>query len=181
LRSRAIFLYWNERYAEGTVGDDHGASIADSVLTLNVYGAPPEELWPYDIKKFKEKPPESVYAAAKKNVAVSYYRLPSKTDALLALHNGWVVNIGMTVYASMMNVGADGVLPMPTKDDKKDGGHAVCVVGYEMDKHVVVMNSWGTSWADGGFFYMPWAYFFSENVMDDMYIVTSVTEGTPKG
>jgi len=37
------------------------------------------------------------------------------------------------------------------------GGHAVALVGYMADR-VIVRNSWGTQWGDGGFGYASFAY-----------------------
>jgi hypothetical protein len=37
------------------------------------------------------------------------------------------------------------------------GGHAVCMVGYTRT-HLIVRNSWGTGWGDGGFAYASDAY-----------------------
>ena len=52
----------------------------------------------------------------------------------------------------------------------------MCVVGMEKDKHVIIMNSWGTDFGDKGFFYMPWEYYFSNNVESQVFIVELVQE-----
>lgn len=37
------------------------------------------------------------------------------------------------------------------------GGHAMCIVGYdEIKKAMLIMNSWGTEWADEGFIWMKY-------------------------
>ncbi len=46
-----------------------------------------------------------------------------------------------------------GEIPMPIPGDKSDGGHAICVVGYELNARFpgggafLIRNSWGTVWA----------------------------------
>ena len=47
-----------------------------------------------------------------------------------------------------------------TLDDYRRGepaGHAVAIVGYDADG-VIIRNSWGTGWGDGGFKHATWAY-----------------------
>src|SRR5674536_26691 len=51
-----LFIYYNERVMEGTVGTDSGAMIRDGIKTVNAVGACPESEWPYDIARFTEKP-----------------------------------------------------------------------------------------------------------------------------
>jgi len=78
-----------------------------------------------------------------------------------ALAEGQCVTIGMTVYQSMESdaVASTGMVPMPSAHDKPLGGHAVLVVGYDDAKGCyIVRNSWGASWGDQGYFYLPYAY-----------------------
>src|SRR5271165_5268737 len=51
-----LFIYYNERKDDHTVGSDSGATIRESVKAVAKYGACPEVEWPYDIKIFKRKP-----------------------------------------------------------------------------------------------------------------------------
>jgi C1A family cysteine protease len=79
---------------------------------------------------------------------------------VLALSKSPVL-MGMTVYNSFESdsVAKTGVMPMPFKGDKVLGGHAVLAVGYDDSKSVlIVRNSWGASWGDKGYFYMPYAF-----------------------
>src|SRR5256885_1719696 len=67
-----LFIYWNERYVEGTVPFDSGARLRDGIKTLRVIGAAPESDWPYVIEKFREQPPPPSYADAEKSQALQY-------------------------------------------------------------------------------------------------------------
>ena len=43
---------------------------------------------------------------------------------------------------------------------KRDGGHALCIVGYDDSKFggaFEVMNSWGKDWGDGGYFWVKYS------------------------
>ncbi len=62
-----LFLYANERIAEGTLGTDAGAAISDGISSLHTQGVCLENLWPYsdNATQFTKKPPAACYAAAK--------------------------------------------------------------------------------------------------------------------
>jgi C1A family cysteine protease len=63
--------------------------------------------------------------------------------------------------------GKNGMMPLPASNEQVVGGHAVMVVGYNDAKQVfVIRNSWGASWADKGYFYMPYAFITSNNCSD---------------
>src|SRR5665648_1279940 len=67
-----LFIYYNERVMEGTVGTDSGAMIRDGIKTVNAVGACPESEWPYDIARFPEKPSDACYADAATHRALQY-------------------------------------------------------------------------------------------------------------
>ena len=46
------------------------------------------------------------------------------------------------------------------------GGHATPIVGYDDTKKAfLVQNSWGTSWGNKGFYYMPYSVFMSTKIV----------------
>jgi C1A family cysteine protease len=48
---------------------------------------------------------------------------------------------------------------MPAPTDRCVGGHAVLVVGYDLNaKTFKVRNSWGNSWGQAGYFTLPFDY-----------------------
>jgi C1A family cysteine protease len=48
---------------------------------------------------------------------------------------------------------------MITGNETDLGGHAMCCVGYDMEKQMfIVRNSWGTEWGDNGYCYFPFEY-----------------------
>jgi hypothetical protein len=161
-----LFLYWQERFMEGSIDRDAGAYIRDGMKSLQQIGVPPESFYPYDVTRFTETPTEaSVQAAARFSIS-SYYRLwNNDTDSIkTSLVNGFPVVIGMQVYDSFEGqIPWDtGVIPMPDPDNERLlGGHAVLIVGYKKiadAEYFIVRNSWGTGWGDDGYFYLPFAY-----------------------
>ncbi|MDT5165926.1 MAG: hypothetical protein QOC88_2820 [Mycobacterium sp.] len=157
-----LFVYYNERALEGTVSNDSGAQIRDGIKVVNTEGVCPETLWPYDIGMFAVKPPKRCYVAATKDTAVQYEAIHTLGGLKDAIASNLPVVFGFTVYESFESqaVAQTGVVPLPDpRHEKPVGGHAVVAVGYSDPKnHLIVRNSWGASWGDHGYFYMPYQY-----------------------
>ena len=165
-RLSRLWLYWMERSIEGTLSEDAGADIRDGMKVLQKVGCAREEDWPYIIAKFKAAPPTlaSVNAAAYK--IAEYHRVADLFSLKAALADGYPVVLGMEVYSSFESsqVEATGLVPMPKRRENCLGGHAVLAVGYidnisPMGASLVICrNSWGSSWGDKGYFYLPDSY-----------------------
>ncbi|HSU99721.1 MAG TPA: C1 family peptidase [Roseiarcus sp.] len=165
-----LFIYYNERVMEGTVGSDSGAQIRDGIKSVAKIGAPPEKDWPYDIAQFTTKPPAKAYTDAKHDRAIRYQRLVSTLQQLQGcLASGYPFVFGFTVYESFMTqaVAQSGIMPMPKPGEKKVGGHAVMAVGYDnTTRMTIIRNSWGTGWGQSGYFSMPYEFITSPNCSD---------------
>jgi len=174
-----LFIYYNERAMEGSVDIDAGAYIRDGVKSVNTFGVCNETLWPYIESQFTVKPGDDCYTAATKNKCVEYARVTQTLDDMkTCLSNGYPFVFGFTVFNSFFSaeVSATGNMSMPLTDDTIAGGHAVLCVGYDDEKQVfIVRNSWGESWGDGGYFYMPYAYLSDPSLADDLWVMNSVT------
>jgi C1A family cysteine protease len=163
----ALYLYYETRKLRGTVDIDSGATITDAMTALAKAGVAPAAAWPYEIMKFDQKPAASAYKAAKAYRVNTGVQLAGLEDVKSALARGQAVVFGMRVYNTFRDIGADGKMEMPQNGDIYVGGHAVCAVGYDNRKHVlIVKNSFGTGWGDEGYFYMPYDYVKPELVMD---------------
>ena len=69
-------------------------------------------------------------------------------------------------------------MPLPSSIDTPIGGHAVLAVGYDDEDHVFICrNSWGASWGDAGYFYMPYAYLLDSNLSSDFWTINLVGQG----
>jgi len=174
-----LFIYYNERAMEGTIRQDSGAEIRDGIKSVAQLGAPPESLWPYAISKFAQKPPAKAYKEAVKHEAIRYARVAQTQMGIqTVLASGYPISFGFTVYQSFeSDVGADGIVPMPQPSEKTLGGHAVVAVGYKQIKgqpYFECRNSWGTSWADHGYFWMPASYITSSDLASDFWVIEQV-------
>ncbi len=180
-----LFIYYGSRALEGTIRYDSGSSIRDSIRSVVRWGFPPEVptethklAYPYDISKFKKTPPKAIYATATKERISQYERVQQTEQAICyALSQGFPVNFGFTVYESCLSdtVAKNGILPMPHHGERRVGGHAVLLVGYNLEKRVYyVRNSWGVEWGQRGYFEMPFDYVHSPNLSADFWIVKAV-------
>lgn len=172
-----LFIYYYERLLLGTVNYDSGAYIRDGIKATNHYGASLESLWPHDIRKFKQEPIAEAKNDALNRKVTRYERVADFNGCIDALTNGYPVIMGFHVYTSFMSasVAKTGNMPYPnTKREKLLGGHAVLLVGYDKRRKVfIARNSWGTSWGDKGYFYMPFNV-VSPNMSSDYWIIKSV-------
>lgn len=175
-----LFLYFNTRVIMGTVGEDSGASIRDSVKSAVKYGYPDEADYPYRVRDFAKKPPNSAYTKAKPRMlkAPWYGRVAQTAESLKStLVSGNPIVFGFSVYESFMSAATakSGVCPMPAKGEDMVGGHAVVLVGYDDErKAFLVRNSWGTAWGLNGYFWMPYDYVLNGNLCADFWTVLKV-------
>jgi C1A family cysteine protease len=70
-----LFIYYNERVIEHTVNTDAGAQIRDGIKSVHKQGVCPENMLPYHVSQFAKKPNPACYAAALKNLVLSYHRV----------------------------------------------------------------------------------------------------------
>jgi len=173
-----LFIYYNERVMEHTVGQDAGAQIRDGIKSVNHVGACPETDWPYVIANFAQKPPARAFKDAPLGKAVTYQRVVQTLDQMRGcLAAGSPIVLGISVYESFesQQVAASGVVPMPATSEKLLGGHAILAVGYnDAEQRFVMRNSWGTSWGMQGYFTIPYAYLTDSNLCDDLWTIQMV-------
>ena len=168
-----LFLYYNERAIEGTIGSDSGANIRDGIKTLIRQGCCPEIMWQYHPKVFAQKPNPKCYANAVKHDLLQYQAISNQNyDMKSCLAAGFPFVLGFSVYDSFESdtVAATGVVPMPLPGENCLGGHCVYCVGYDdSDSTFFCANSWGVDWGQNGFFKIPYAYLADPNLASDFW------------
>lgn len=177
-----LFLYRVTRNMLHWEGDI-GAFLRTAMGALVLFGVPPEEYWPYDPDNVDAEPPAFCYAFAQEYQAIQYYRLDQPDtlpDELLKrvkaeLANGLPCMFGFTVYKSSVaqsQAHDSGHIPVPARGDSIAGGHAVIAAGYDDDLEIentdrdgprttgalLIRNSWGAGWGDGGYGWLPYQY-----------------------
>jgi C1A family cysteine protease len=192
-----LFIYYNERVIEHSVGLDAGAMLRDGIKTVAKQGACPETEWTYDDTeadpytgawpagaKPAQKPPKQCFTDAKKFQALSYQRVDrSLLQMKGCLAEGFPFVFGFSVYATFMEkeVAKSGIVNLPgpgepgANADGSPAGHAVLAVGYDdAQQRFIVRNSWGTKWGLKGYFTMPYAYLLDSNLSDDFWTIRLV-------
>jgi C1A family cysteine protease len=175
-----LFIYYNERDIEHSINIDSGAELYDGIFSLFTIGVCPEKEWNYDISKFTIKPDKKCYDDAKNNIINQFYALQQNLEQFKsALILGFPIIFGFKVYNSFESedVAKTGIMTMPSKDDYIVGGHAVAAVGFDdSKKHFIVRNSWGDSWGDKGYFYMPYEYILNKDLSSDFWYIEQVLQ-----
>jgi C1A family cysteine protease len=163
-----LFIYFNERKTEHSIRRDAGAIIRDGIKSMAKQGVCSELEWPYIISQFSKRPPCKLYRNALKNQIVEYSAPAQTVDDLRAcLASGFPFVFGFDVYESFWNIKSDGLMPLPKLNETIEGGHAVMCVGYDDSKQwFIIRNSWGESWGDKGYFYMPYQYMVTIHCSD---------------
>ncbi|MEB3333695.1 MAG: C1 family peptidase [Cyanobacteriota bacterium] len=176
-----LFLYKTTRDLLGWKGDT-GAYLRSTMQAMVLFGVPPEQYWAYDTTKFDIEPSAFLYSFAGSFKALKYFRLdpagtsPSNllTTIKTNLSNGLPSMFGFTVYSSINQAtpANKGAIPFPGAGEKIVGGHAIVAVGYNDTVKItnknsdgpttigalLIRNSWGKGWGDGGYGWLPYEY-----------------------
>lgn len=173
-----LFVYKTTRNLLRMTGDT-GAFLRSAMGALALFGAPPEEYWPYDVTKYEDEPPAFCYAFAQNFQAIKYVRLdPPATAPDVALKevksflaSGLPSMFGFTVYSSIAEADGDGKIPLPSSGERVEGGHAIVAAGYDdavtitnnksgltTKGAIKIRNSWGPGWGDHGYGWLPYDY-----------------------
>lgn len=169
-----LFIYYNCRAIDGDVNQDQGTQIRSGVLAVVRQGICEETLWPYVQQNLYPKPSTASYSQASSHKIKAGYKIDhtSLMDQKICLSNGYPYLIGISVYSSFENVGSDGIIPMPKASEQLLGGHCLCVVGYDdSTRRFTIANSWGSSWGDKGYCYIPYSYLINPGLASDFWTV----------
>lgn len=138
---------------------------------------------------FDLEPPAFCYAFAQNYQAIRYIRLDPPgipKDTLLSriklyLASGIPSMFGFAVYGSIRQATRTngGKIPFPGPKEDQSGGHAIAAMGYddkikiknticgtETTGALLIRNSWGTGWGDGGYGWLPYEYVLKGGAVD---------------
>lgn len=175
-----MFIYYNERDMEGDADKDGGAQIRDGVKSLASLGCCSEDVWPYkplamlfSASDTFKRPSDAAYVEASAHKISSYQSLDNADILQLkdCLSAGFPFVFWFAIFPSFENgVEFKGEMKMPGDDEEQKGAHAVMCVGYDDARQVfIVRNSWGSSWGDAGYFYMPYAFATDPDLAGDFW------------
>lgn len=182
-----LFLYKATRNLIRADSVDAGAYLRSALEALTLFGVPPESYWPFEMSILPLEPPAFLYAFGNRFSAIEHYRYdPTGTAPEQVLHRvrlhlaaGLPAAFGFYLYSSVVAAKSGGRVPYPAPNEACIGGHAVVAVGYDdtiVVTHpgtqaqttgaVLLRNSWGPSWGDGGYGWLPYQYVLDSLAID---------------
>lgn len=157
--SRLANYYWN-RYRDGNVGSDTGASVGGAFEVGADMGVPSEIVWPYLVERFAHRPSPDTDQDAfdrKGKMRVNYFPIMGTDDAIIdmierVLTSGRGVAFGRPVTEAFCSTLPSGIIQPPSSRDILAGGHAESLVDHDRSAgYFLVEGSWGRDFHEPGF------------------------------
>jgi C1A family cysteine protease len=169
-----LFLYAICRCLDYTSLDmDDGTTIRTACQSIKGYGVCKESVYPYITSKYTDLPPLTVFTSSKlfQKFTYTFVNQDLTTFKNCLYNNNTPIVFGFLVYSSFMSltVSNTGIVPNPNiATETLEGGHCMCIVGYnDTTQQFKCANSWGTSWGERGYCYLPYAYILNPNLASD--------------
>ena len=172
-----LYIYYFSRLLENSINDDSGCNIRDVLKAISKYGACDELLYPYKIKKFKNKPPNECIIDAKNRIhSFQYLSVNQNLNSIKnCLYRGYPIILGIEIFDSFEdeNTLNSGDVQMPNIQTEKNlGMHCILLTGYDDNNKIFIFqNSWGFKCGINGFFNIPYNYLLSNELATDFWII----------
>lgn len=163
-----LFLYKKCKELDG-IPTTEGTYPRVLMKVLQQYGVCKESSFPYSGMTWPSMPsiPTKAVDEATQFKIGAYASISTLTEVKHSLINNGPVLVALLLYESFLYP-TNGFIPLPGENGRDSllGGHGMVVVAYDDDmtngKHkgyFTLRNSWGASWGDGGYCYVPYDYF----------------------
>lgn len=156
-----LFLYYNSRMMHNSQGQDQGTFVHLSMAALIASGVCEERMWPFSMTTINDPPTQACYENAQNYRGVEFAEIQQGTPLVPVLAQEIPVIIGVELpREAYTEAHKTGIMQIPpgASANHQHGRHSMVVVGYDVEqKAYIVRNSWGTQFADKGYFLMPFA------------------------
>jgi C1A family cysteine protease len=131
-----------------------GTTMSAALAAAEEDGQCDESAWPYG-------------DAAATDATATYYRARGAARTRSGLVDATRKGLGdgdasllvLRVTEAWFGVGNDGLIPGPGTADQTAGLHGVVAVGYDDSRRqLIIRNSWGSGWGDGGYALLSYEY-----------------------
>jgi C1A family cysteine protease len=183
------FVYKVTRELMGIQSGDTGAWLRNTMGALVFFGVPPEKYWPYVIADYDVEPPAFLYEIADNYECVKYFCHDPQSqnrpgpDVLASVKTclaaGLPSMFGFYGFPSFSQSDIPGGIPYPAPGERVQWGHAVAAVGYDDNLKItnkssgqstvgalLIRNSWGNTWGDKGYGWLPYDYLRNKLALD---------------
>ncbi len=157
------FALWAAKSRDGISGE--ATSVVAALTGITSEGQATAVQWPYGAPPWPSEPPETAKAADERREPGAFARLLefAVDDVARALAQpGAVIASVHFVPEAWVQAGFDGWIDADA-GAATAGGHAIVAVGTlaassDRPAAIIIKNSWGTAWGDGGFGYLTDRY-----------------------
>ncbi len=190
IEASRLFIYKTTRNLMQVKGDT-GAWLRTVMAAMRFCGVAPEKYWPYTDASpaFDVEPSTFVYELADDYEAMNYFchdpqganvsgaQVLATVKAFIAA--GVPAMFGFWGFPSFGACDVKGGIPYPAPGEQAQWGHAIGAFGYDDAKKItntqskqtttgafLIRNSWGPSWGDGGYGWLPYEYVLNKLALD---------------
>jgi hypothetical protein len=151
-------LYWACKQVDGDGAS--GTRPGSAAQALSGTGQSAAGLWPYDGERDDTAadyaPPAAALEPGEMRRASLLPTARDITNFRDLLRGGHAIVLGLELWAQFYEAHG-GALPVPASADLLGEGHAVALVGFDDGaQELLLRNSWGETWGDGGHGRLPY-------------------------
>ncbi len=176
-----LFIYYNARQYDDIQADE-GCIITSAIQVLQEQGTCREATWGYDPDRVNHQPPDHAYEEASTFLIEDANEVPVDLYAMKhCLAEGYPFVFGLSLFKSFDRATKSGRVSSPLASGEagreSHGSHAMLCVGYSDETQAfIVRNSWGESWGDQGYCYIPYNYLANAEYCDDCWAIRAVSD-----
>ena len=176
-RISRLYLYYQVRKLYNDIENDNGSTISDCINILHTDGIIPEFLYPYIPNNVHNNPNVFLDKYSKFCKCLGFENI-NRNHIKQKILQDYPVLCGIKLFNSIYNddVKKTGIINKYDKNDELLGGHCIIIIGFDdTTKYYKFINSWGTSWGNNGFGFLPYEFINNNKLSNEFYILKEVS------